>query len=155
MESKRVVVTGVGTISPLGNTIRENWENLVAGVSGIGPLTRVNADEYPAKTAGEVKNFEITDIIDRKEARKMDRFTHYAIAASKMAVEDAKLEITPENANRVGVWIGSGIGGMETFEQNMKHFKKEAIVGSVHFLYRCLFRTWLQGKYPYFSELKG
>jgi 3-oxoacyl-[acyl-carrier-protein] synthase II len=124
MESKRVVVTGVGTISPLGNTIRENWENLVAGVSGIGPLTRVNADEYPAKTAGEVKNFEITDIIDRKEARKMDRFTHYAIAASKMAVEDAKLEITPENANRVGVWIGSGIGGMETFEQQYETFQK-------------------------------
>lgn len=124
MESKRVVVTGMGTISPIGNTLQENWENLLAGVSGIGPLTRVNADEYPAKTAGEVKNFEITDFIDRKEARKMDRFTHYAIAASKMAVEDAKLEITPENENRVGVWIGSGIGGMETFEQQYETFQK-------------------------------
>ena len=124
MESKRVVVTGMGAISPIGNTIQENWENLIGGISGIGPLTRVNAEEYPAKVAGEVKNFDITEFIDRKEARKMDRFTHYAIAAAKMAVEDAKLEVTPENANRVGVWIGSGIGGMETFEQQYETFQK-------------------------------
>lgn len=124
MELKRVVVTGMGAVSPLGNSVKENWEKAINGVSGIGPLTRVNADEFPAKVAGEVKDFEITDYVDRKEARKMDRFTHYAIAAAKMAVEDSKLEITPENAERVGVWIGSGIGGMETFEQQYDVFLK-------------------------------
>ena len=122
MELKRVVVTGMGAISPLGNSVEENWKNAINGVSGIGPLTRVNPDEFPAKVAGEVKGFEITDYIDRKEARKMDRFTHYAIGAAKMAVNDSKLEITPENAERVGVWIGSGIGGMETFEQQYDVF---------------------------------
>ena len=122
MDLKRVVVTGMGAISPLGNSVEENWKNAINGVSGIGPLTRVNADEFPAKVAGEVKGFEITDYVDRKEARKMDRFTHYAIGAAKMAVNDSKLEITPENAERVGVWIGSGIGGMETFEQQYDVF---------------------------------
>ncbi|PQD95423.1 beta-ketoacyl-[acyl-carrier-protein] synthase II [Pradoshia eiseniae] len=122
MELKRVVVTGMGAISPLGNSVEENWKNAINGVSGIGPLTRVNPDEFPAKVAGEVKGFEITDYVDRKEARKMDRFTHYAIGAAKMAVNDSKLEITPENAERVGVWIGSGIGGMETFEQQYDVF---------------------------------
>ncbi len=82
MELKRVVVTGMGAVSPLGNSVKENWEKAINGVSGIGPLTRVNADEFPAKVAGEVKDFEITDYVDRKEARKMDRFTHYAIAAA-------------------------------------------------------------------------
>jgi 3-oxoacyl-[acyl-carrier-protein] synthase II len=124
MELKRVVVTGMGAVSPLGNTVEENWKNAIGGVSGIGPLTRVNADEFPVKVAGEIKGFEITDFVDRKEARKMDRFTHYAIAAAKMAVEDSKLEITPDNAERVGVWIGSGIGGMETFEQQYDVFLK-------------------------------
>ena len=124
MELKRVVVTGMGAVSPLGNSVRENWTNAINGVSGIGPLTRVDAEEFPAKVAGEVKGFEIMDYLDRKEARKMDRFTHYAIAAAKMAVEDAKLEITPDNAERVGVWIGSGIGGMETFEQQYDVFLK-------------------------------
>ena len=122
MDLKRVVVTGMGAISPLGNSVEENWKNAINGVSGIGPLTRVNPDEFPAKVAGEVKGFEITDYVDRKEARKMDRFTHYAIGAAKMAVNDSKLEITPENAERVGVWIGSGIGGMETFEQQYDVF---------------------------------
>lgn len=124
MEKKRVVITGMGAISPIGNNLEENWENVIKGVSGIGPLTRVNADEYPAKTAGEVKGFQIEEYLERKEARKMDRFTHYAVAAAKMAVDDAKLEITPEIAERVGVWIGSGIGGMETFEQQYETFQK-------------------------------
>ena len=103
-------------LTPLGNDAQTTWENIIAGKSGIGPLTRLNADDFPAKVAGELKDFDIEKYVDRKEARKMDRFTHYAIAASVMAVEDAKLDITDSNAERVGVWIGSGIGGIETLE---------------------------------------
>ncbi|USK93798.1 beta-ketoacyl-ACP synthase II [Rossellomorea marisflavi] len=125
MDMKRVVVTGLGTVNPLGNDVDTTWANALAGKSGIGPLTRLNADEYPAKVAAELKDFNIEDFgIEKKEARKMDRFTHYAIAASLMAVKDAKLEITEGNANRVGTWIGSGIGGMETFETQYETFLK-------------------------------
>ncbi|WP_338781056.1 beta-ketoacyl-ACP synthase II [Metabacillus sp. FJAT-52054] len=116
MEKKRVVVTGLGAVSPLGLDVETTWENAINGVSGIKPLTRVNADDYPAKVAGEITDFDPEQYMDKKEARKMDRFTQYAVAASMMAVKDANLEITDENAPRVGVWVGSGIGGMETFE---------------------------------------
>lgn len=122
MDKRRVVVTGVGAVTPVGNDADTAWKNIIAGVSGIGTVTRLNPDDYPAKVAAEVKDFSIEDFIDRKEARKMDRFTHYAVAASLMAVKDADLEITEENAPRVGVWIGSGIGGMETFEQQHETF---------------------------------
>lgn len=125
--NKRVVVTGIGAVTPLGNDAITTWKNIVAGVSGIGPLTRINADEYPAKVAAEVKDFNPEDFMDKKDARKMDRFTQYAVAASLMAVKDAELQITDENAPRVGVWIGSGIGGMETFENQYETFQKEDI----------------------------
>ncbi|MGN1401504.1 MAG: beta-ketoacyl-ACP synthase II [Bacillus sp. (in: firmicutes)] len=119
---RRVVVTGIGAVTPLGNDANTSWDNLIKGKSGIGLLTRLNSDEYPVKVAAEVKDFQVGEYVDRKEARKMDRFTHYAIAASKMALEDSKLAITDENAGQVGVWIGSGIGGMETFEAQYETF---------------------------------
>ncbi|WP_163101586.1 beta-ketoacyl-ACP synthase II [Peribacillus alkalitolerans] len=119
---RRVVVTGLGAVTPVGNDVSTSWENILQGKTGIGPLTRLNADEYPAKVAAEVKDFNIEEYVDKKEARKMDRFTHYAVAASHMAVKDANLEITDEIAPRVGVWIGSGIGGMETFEAQYETF---------------------------------
>lgn len=119
---RRVVVTGVGAVTPLGSNVETTWNNIKNGKSGIGPLTRVNADEYPAKVAAEIRDFNVEDFIDKKEARKMDRFTQYAVAASLMAVKDADLTITDENAPRVGVWIGSGIGGMETFENQFETF---------------------------------
>jgi 3-oxoacyl-[acyl-carrier-protein] synthase II len=122
MEKRRVVVTGIGAVTPLGNDAETTWNNIVEGVSGIGPVTRLNADDFPAKVAAEVKEFNVENFIDKKDARKMDRFTHYAVAASLMAVKDSALEITDENAPRVGVWIGSGIGGMETFEQQHETF---------------------------------
>lgn len=122
MTKRRVVVTGIGAVTPLGNDAHTTWENIKQGKSGIGPLTRLNADDFPAKVAGELKDFDIEAYVDRKEARKMDRFTHYAIAASVMAVEDAKLEINESNATRVGVWIGSGIGGLETLETQHETF---------------------------------
>lgn len=122
MNRKRVVITGLGALSPLGNDVKTSWNNAVNGVSGVGPITRVDADEYPAKVAAELKDFNIEDYMDKKEARKMDRFTQYAVVASKMAVEDAKLDINDKNAARIGVWIGSGIGGLETLEQQFETF---------------------------------
>jgi beta-ketoacyl-acyl-carrier-protein synthase II len=117
---RRVVVTGMGAITPLGLNAATTWENLIAGKSGIDVLTRVNPDDFPAKVAAEVNEFIPEDFIDKKEARRMDRFTQFAVAAAKMAVEDANLTITEENATRVGVWIGSGIGGMETYEEQFR-----------------------------------
>ncbi|MED4455411.1 beta-ketoacyl-ACP synthase II [Metabacillus fastidiosus] len=120
MEKRRVVVTGIGAVTPLGNDVNTTWENAKKGVSGVGVLTRINPDNYPAKVAAELKDFDVEQFMDKKDARKMDRFTQYAVAASFMAVKDADLEITDEIAPRVGVWVGSGIGGMETFENNYR-----------------------------------
>jgi 3-oxoacyl-[acyl-carrier-protein] synthase II len=124
MDKRRVVVTGIGAVTPLGNNTETTWNNIKSGVSGVGPLTRLNAEEYPAKVAAEVKDFSPEEYMDKKDARKMDRFTHYAVASSLMAVKDANLQITDENAHRIGVWIGSGIGGMETFENQYETFLK-------------------------------
>ncbi|RDI47781.1 beta-ketoacyl-ACP synthase II [Falsibacillus pallidus] len=124
MTKRRVVVTGIGALSPLGNDAETSWKNAIAGVNGVGPLTRLNPDDYPAKVAAELKDFDIEAYLEKKEARKMDRFTQYAVAASVMAAKDADLTVTDENAHRVGVWIGSGIGGMETFEQQFETFQK-------------------------------
>ncbi|MBL3615768.1 beta-ketoacyl-[acyl-carrier-protein] synthase II, partial [Bacillus sp. RHFS18] len=122
MSKKRVVVTGLGALSPLGNDAETSWKNAIGGVSGIGPITRVESDEYPAKVAAELKDFNIENYMDKKEARKMDRFTQYAVVAAKMAVQDAGLNITDEIAPRVGVWVGSGIGGLETLESQFEIF---------------------------------
>ncbi|MFS0782885.1 beta-ketoacyl-ACP synthase II [Bacillus sp. 1P06AnD] len=119
---RRVVITGIGAVTPLGNNAETTWENILEGKSGIGPLTRLNSEDYPAKVAAEVKDFSTDGFIDKKDARKMDRFTHYAIAAAKMAVKDAQLDINDENADKIGVWVGSGIGGMETFENQFETF---------------------------------
>lgn len=119
MANRRVVITGIGAVTPLGNNIETTWEAVKAGKSGVGPLTRLDADLYPAKVAAEIKDFSIEDYIERKEARKMDRFTHYALAASIMAMKDSGLELDEKSALRTGVWIGSGIGGMETIENQM------------------------------------
>ncbi|HWO75044.1 MAG TPA: beta-ketoacyl-ACP synthase II [Bacillus sp. (in: firmicutes)] len=116
MPKKRVVITGVGAVTPLGSDASSTWSALIEGKSGVGPLTRVNPDDYPAKVAAEIKDFDPEKYVHKKEARKMDKFAQYAVAASLMAVEDSGLKITEENAERIGVWIGSGIGGMETWE---------------------------------------
>ena len=92
MTKRRVVVTGIGAVSPLGNTIEDTWAAIKEGKSGVGPLTSVDAEKFPAKVAAEVKDFDIEQYIERKEARKMDRFTHYALAASIMAHKDANLD---------------------------------------------------------------
>ena len=119
MENRRVVITGIGAVTPLGNNIETTWEAVKSGKSGVGPLTRLDADLYSAKIAAEVNDFSIEDYIEKKDARKMDRFTHYALAASIMAMKDADIELDDKTALRTGVWIGSGIGGMETIESQM------------------------------------
>ncbi|MBY6273358.1 MAG: beta-ketoacyl-[acyl-carrier-protein] synthase II, partial [Bacillaceae bacterium] len=122
MIKRRVVITGIGAVTPVGNDAETAWQNIIRGKSGIGPLTRVNKDEFPAKVAAEVKDFNPEDFLDKKDARKMDRFTHFAVASALMAVKDAGLSIDESNAHRVGVWIGSGIGGMETYERQFETF---------------------------------
>jgi 3-oxoacyl-[acyl-carrier-protein] synthase II len=120
---KRVVITGIGAVTPLGNDAWSTWENVKKGISGIGIAQQVNLDKVDVKLAGEVKNFKPDDFMDRKEARRMGRFSQLAVAASKMAVEDAGIQMG-ENvaAERVGVWIGSGIGGLGEFEEQHKKF---------------------------------
>ena len=118
MSQRRVVVTGLGQISPVGNNVADAWQNLLAGVSGIGRITRFDAGELSAQIAGEVKDFQIGDYISAKEARRMDTFIHYGVAAALQAVADAGLDDYPAlDKTRVGVNIGSGIGGLPSIEE--------------------------------------
>jgi 3-oxoacyl-[acyl-carrier-protein] synthase II len=122
MEKRRVVITGMGAITPVGNDVETMWNQVKNGQSGIDIVTKVNPDDFPAKVAAEVKDFDPTLYMDKKEAKRMDLFTQYAVAASVMAVKDAGLDINDEIANRTGVWIGSGIGGMSTYEEQFRKF---------------------------------
>ena len=122
MELKRVVVTGLGAITPIGNTVPEFWENLVNGVSGAGPITHFDASLFKTQFACEVKNFDANQYIDRKEARKMDLYTQYAIGVAKQAVEDSGLDVENEDLNKIGVIFGAGIGGIRTFEEEAGNY---------------------------------
>lgn len=114
---RRVVVTGVGVVSPLGTGIEKNWNALINGQSGIGPITRFDATDFPVRIAGEVRDFNVEEYIDKKEARKMDLFIHFAVGAAAMALNDSGLVISDENAERVGVVVGSGMGGLPAIER--------------------------------------
>ncbi|NOZ26172.1 MAG: beta-ketoacyl-ACP synthase II [Nitrospirae bacterium] len=116
MKPRRVVITGLGLITPLGIGVEENWSALLEGRSGIGTITSFDSSSLPVHIAGEVKGFDPADYIEQKEIKKMDRFIHFAIAASQMAVDDSGLKISEANAERVGVVIGSGIGGLPAIE---------------------------------------
>ncbi len=122
MELKRVVVTGLGAITPIGNTVPEFWENLVNGVSGAGPITHFDASLFKTQFACEVKDFDPTLYIDRKEVRKMDLYTQYAIVVAKQAVTDSGLDIEKEDLSRIGVIFGAGIGGIHTFEEEAGNY---------------------------------
>ena len=124
MELKRVVVTGLGAITPVGNTVPEFWENLVNGVSGAGPITHFDASKFKTQFACEVKNFNANDYIDRKEARKMDLYSQYAVAAASEAVKDAAIDLENEDLNRIGVILGVGIGGIKTFEEEVEGYER-------------------------------
>src|SRR2546421_1181139 len=110
-ERRRVVVTGLGMITPLGSTVEKTWDGILAGKSGIGPITRFDPTGLDTTIAGEVRDFDPLDYMDRKEIRRSDRFVHFAVAAAGQALKSARLEITPELAPRIGVAFGSGIGG--------------------------------------------
>ena len=112
-ELKRVVVTGIGAITPLGNNPQDYWQGLLAGRSGIVPITLFDASKHKCRIAGEVKGFNPHDYIDSKEAKRMDRFAQFAVAASVQALQDAKFEINEFNAAQVGTIIGTGIGGIK------------------------------------------
>ncbi len=122
MELKRVVVTGLGALTPIGNTKDEYWEALLSGKSGAAPITYFDTEKFKTKFACEIKNFNATDFFDRKEARKMDKFAQYAMVASDEAIIDAKLNLDNINKLRVGVIWGAGIGGLETFQNEVLNF---------------------------------
>ena len=119
MELKRVVVTGLGALTPVGNNVAETWENLVNGVSGAGPITHFDASKFKTQFACEVKGFKVNEHLDRKEARKMDLFTQYAIVAAKEAIEDSGMDLEKVDKTRIGVIYGVGIGGLQTLEEEL------------------------------------
>lgn len=125
MSKRRVVVTGMGMLSPLGNSVDESWQNIVAGKSGIGLIERFDTENFSVKIGGEIKNLDVSEFIDRKEARRLDVFIQYGLIAAMEAVADAKLDsLSDEQKKRVGVAIGSGIGGIETIESTRDTFVK-------------------------------
>jgi len=115
--SNRVVVTGMGVLSPIGLTLESYWDALCAGRSGIGPITKFDVTDFSSKIAGELKGFIATDHLDRKEVRRMDEFVQYAVVATRMALEDSGLDLEGEDKERIGVVLGSGVGGISTFER--------------------------------------
>ena len=124
MSKRRVVVTGLGTVSPVGLDVESSWENLLAGRSGIGPIERFDASDFPTRIGGAVKGFDVTNYISAKDAKKMDVFIHYGLAAAQEAIDNAGLEVTEENAERIGVSVGSGIGGIGGIETGYGNYLK-------------------------------
>ena len=124
MAKRRVVITGLGMVSPVGLTVKESWENILAGKSGIAPLAEFDVSAFSTRFGGAVKGFEVTNYMSAKEAKKMDPFIHYGVAAAKEAIEDSGLEVTEQNAERIGVAIGSGIGGLPGIEKGCTAYAK-------------------------------
>ncbi len=124
MSKRRVVVTGLGMVTPLGNNVAETWKNILAGKSGIAPIEHFDTSEFSTRIGGSIRNLELDDYIPRKEQKKMDPFIHYGLTAGIQAIEDSGLEITEENAAHIGVAIGSGIGGLPGIEKGTKLFAK-------------------------------
>ena len=118
MSKRRVVVTGLGLLTPVGNNVEESWNSIVAGKSGIGPVTAFDASQFATRISGSVKNFDPTVYLSPKDIKKMDTFIHFGIAAGIQALDDSGIEVTEANAERIGVAIGSGIGGLPTIEKN-------------------------------------
>jgi len=121
---RKVVVTGIGLITPIGLSTEESWRQCIAGKSGIGPVTRFPVEQYPTRIAGEIKGFDVTKYFEPKEARRFDLFNHYAVAAALDALKDSGIEITPANAERVGIVIGSGIGGVVSISETAINVSK-------------------------------
>src|SRR5512144_2231466 len=127
MSRRRVVVTGVGLVSPVGIGVEASWRALAAGKSGIAPITLFDASTFPTRIAGEVKDFDPTRFMDRKEARRNDRFIQFALAAADMAMKDSGLDMSREDPDKVGCIIGAGIGGLGTIEEEHKTFLEKGV----------------------------
>ena len=122
MSNRRVVITGLGLLTPVGNTVEESWKNIIAGKSGIAPITAFDASQFSARISGSVKNFDPSPYIAPKDLKKMDTFVHFGLAAGMQALDDSGLQVTEENADRIGVAIGSGIGGLPYIEKQRDTF---------------------------------
>lgn len=154
--SRRVAVTGLGMLSPLGIGVKENWEAVCEGKSGIGRITRFDADDsFPVNIAGEVKNFDPKDYLDHKEIKKMDTFIHYAVACSQMAMEDSGFEITDQNAERVGVLVGVGLGGLPAIEKYHKVYLEKGVRKITPFFIPMLIPNLASGQVSILLGAKG
>ena len=138
MSKRRVVVTGLGMLSPVGNTVDSTWKNILAGKSGIAPITSFDSTLFTTQFAGEVKNFEVEKYIPKKETKKMDRFIQLGIAAGKQALVHSGIQVTEQNASRIGVAIGSGIGGLGLIEENHRRMLESGPRKISPFFYRPL-----------------
>ena len=122
MSKRRVVVTGLGVVSPVGNSVKAAWDNILAGKSGIAPITNFDISDFSVRIGGEIRDFDVSEYIPNKDARRMGKFIHYGIAAASQAIKDSGIEITDANASRAGVAIGSGIGGLQGIENAYQSF---------------------------------
>lgn len=155
MSKRRVVVTGLGVISPLGNDLASTWEGIVAGRSGIGPITHFDVSDYSTRIAGEVRDFDPTQWVPAKDAKKMDVFIHYGVAASMMALRDAGLEVTEANAERIGAILGSGIGGLLGIEQQVIRMHEGGIRKVSPFYVPSTIINMLPGQVSLITGIKG
>lgn len=155
MPSRRVVVTGIGLISPLGIGIQENWDGLINGRSGIDRITHFDASKFSSQIAGEVKNFNPETYIAFKEIRRMDLFTHYGVAAAKLAIADSLIQVTEKNAHRIGTLIGSGIGGIQSIEKTYKSYLEKGPKGIGVFFIPQAISNMISGHVSIFHGLKG
>ncbi|WP_372174210.1 beta-ketoacyl-ACP synthase II [Xanthomonas axonopodis] len=153
--SRRVVVTGMGMVSPLGNDLATSWDGIVHGRSGIGPITQINASQFTTKIAGEIKNFDPTLFVSAKDVKKMDSFIHYGVGASFMALDDSGLEIDESNAERVGAILGSGIGGLLGIEEQTIKFHEGGARKISPFYVPSTIINMLPGQVSLIKGLKG
>jgi len=137
VSTRRVVVTGLGALSPVGNNAEEFWSSLVQGRSGVGPITKFDTEGYPTRIAGEVRNFDPLNFVDKKDARRLDPYLQYAVASSVLAVQDAALDTGKVDSTRFGVLIGSGIGGITTSSRRIRIFSRRVPIASRPSSFRC------------------
>jgi 3-oxoacyl-[acyl-carrier-protein] synthase II len=152
---RRVVVTGIGLVTPLGNDVASNWQALLAGRSGIGPISRFDASALPVRIAGEVRGFDPLDFIEKKDLKKMDPFTQYAVGAAQMAVDDAQLRLAALDGERVGVVIGVGMGGLETVERYHTYYLESGLKKITPFLVPRLIANMAPGQIALRFGAKG
>lgn len=155
MKNRRVVITGMGVVSPIGLGINTFWNNLLAGCSGVDYIDRFDASDFPVKIAAQVKDFKAEDFVSRREARRMDRFVQYACAAARMALEDADLVIDSEISERAGVWIGSGIGGLESMEAQHENLLKKGTGSISPFFIPMLIANMASGQVSILTGARG